>query len=118
MSYAWRVFCRYTDKTALLSAIDNVEYIGVDIDSVFSVANLLTSLVTAATSLRPDTTMVTIGTLDGAPNLINSVTIAAATALQAIGMNVCMVCVRDECPEDFARSVSSPPRQASHIIFE
>src|SRR6218665_109013 len=108
---------RYLDKNSLLAAIDNVAYTGGQIDSIFSVTNLLTSLVTAATSQRSDATVITIGITDGAPTLHNSVTIAATTALQAIGMNICMICVTDGCPADLARSVSSPPRQASHVIL-
>lgn len=119
VSHALSVFCtcRYLDKPALLSAIENVAFPGGEVESVFSVTNLLTSFVTAAVSQRSDAIMIAICITDGAPNTHNAVGVAAVIALHAIGMNLCMVCVTDRCPEDLAKSASSPPKEASHEII-
>jgi len=117
VSDALLVFCRYLDKKTLLSAITTVAYPGGELDSIFSLTNPITSLVTAATSQRSDAIIIAILITDGAPIAHNAISVAAATALQAIGMNFCTICVTDRCPEDIVKSSSSPPREASHVIL-
>jgi len=108
-----RVFCRYLDKNSLSSAIKNIPNPGGELNSVLSLGNLLTSSVKAATAQRPDAIMIAIGITDGAPIANNPLTVVASTALQALGMNACVICVTDRCPEDLAKSGSSPPREVS-----
>lgn len=117
MSHALIVFCRYLDKDSLLPAIANVAHPGGEIDSIVSVAKFLTSLVTTAISQRSDATVIAIVVTDGAPGLHNTGTVLASTAIQAIGMNVFMVCITDRCIPDIAKSMSSPPKQASHVLI-
>lgn len=107
-------FDQYRDKDSLLSAIDKVGYPGGEVDSILSIKNIGTSLITAA---RLDAIVVGILISDGAPRASVWQTVAASIALQAIGMKGFVVCVTDRCPVDIARSVSSPPKQIDVNYF-
>jgi len=117
VSHAWFVFCRYLDKDSVLSAIKNIAHAGGELDSVFSITNVLIGLVTTAVSQRSDSTFVAVGISDGAPNLHNTFAVTELIGLQALGMNLCMICVTKGCVVDIAKRISSPPREASHVIL-
>ena len=101
---------------SLSSAIDKVVHTGGEIVSVFSVQNIVTSLIVTAISQRSDATMVAIAITDGSPRLAIMPAIAASTALQAIGMNVLTLGVTDRCDVNLVRSASSHPRQVSNTM--
>ena len=76
---------------------------GVEIDSVFSAQNILTSLITTAISQRSDATVVAIAITDGTPRLATVSAVAVSTALQALGMNVLALGVTDKCDVNLVR---------------
>lgn len=114
------VFCRHTNETSLLSAIEKVKCPGGELENlgVVSTNMLITQIFNPLFGERPlDVLNVLMGITDGTPDLNGAVADLFATLYQEARTAMFVVCVAPGCTETWAHDIASPPKKVSYAIF-
>ena len=113
-----RVFCRYTDNTSLLSAIDNVKYPGGEFTNILSTLKIILQVFNPVLDVgnRGDVQNIGILISDGAPETADLLLGVASDLVQAVGTGVFVVCDEPSCRDHYAKVISSPPQKVRYCI--
>lgn len=106
------LFFRYSDKNSLLSAVDNVKYLGGELTDYDSMSKVITDMFNPFTA--GDVVGVqNIGIIitDGAPNFPDLIYATQSFVVQLIrNVLVFLVCKTPGCTEHCAQGMASPPK--------
>ena len=108
-------FYRYTNKTALLSAIDGVAYYGGELKNLLAGSIIWTSVFHLDFGDRLIVPNVIMWITDGIPLIADEPGDALSNAYQTLGIKVLVVCITPGCDERMAKGEASPPKKVRHI---
>lgn len=113
------VFCRHTDETSLLPAIDNVKYPGGELKYVGLLSSniLITEIFNPAYGARWNALNAVIVITDGIANIDYATALLLSTGYEAASFTLFVVCVAPECTEKWAQGIASPPKRVRYTII-
>ena len=110
------VFCRYTDNTSLLSAIDHVRYPGGEFTTLISILKIITQVFNPLLGDRTGVQNIVLMISDGAPNYPDFIYGLASNVIQAHEVGVFVACDRPGCTERYSKAIASPPKKVRYSL--
>ena len=107
-------FCRYTDKTSLLSAIDNVKYPGGEYTDLLSALQIITGVFSILQGDRLGVQNILILITDGAPEYPDIAYGVESVVVQLVGVGMFVVCDKPDCTAHHAKVIASPPQKVRY----
>lgn len=117
VAHAWSCFCRHTDETSLLAAIDGETFPGGQLTRTDFIEVIVSDVFNTSVGDRPNVPNVVILITDST-NIDRQRAKEASEKLQEAGkLKIFVVCVGDGCSEDGAKAVSSYPHEVRYTIM-